>query len=179
MTLYQIAFLVAAFLTLVAGLMTVSSPSMVHSALWLILTLGGIAVLFLLLNAGFLAVVQVAVYIDAIAIMIIIVVMLTHDAVRRQVRQVSKAWWGAAIAAILLFTGLLVIFIQSPALASTAPALVQSQESMLKDLGQALVDVNQYILPFEIASVLLLAALIGSIIVAWPLRRAGREEGER
>jgi NADH-quinone oxidoreductase subunit J len=179
MTLYQIAFLVAAFLTLVASLMTVTSPSMVHSALWLILTLAGIAVLFLLLNAGFLAVVQVAVYIDAIAIMIIIVVMLTHDAVRKQVRQVSKAWWGAVIAAILLFVGLLVIFMQSPELAVTAPGLALTQEALLKDLGQSLVDVNQYILPFEVASVLLLAALIGSIIVAWPLRRPGRKEGER
>jgi NADH-quinone oxidoreductase subunit J len=178
MTLYQIAFLVAAFLTLVAALMTVSSPSMVHSALWLILTLGGIAVLFLLLNAGFLAVVQVAVYIDAIAIMIIIVVMLTQDAVRRQIQQVSRAWWGGAVAAILLFVGLLVIFNQTPALASTAPPLLQSQEAMLKDLGQALVDVNHYILPFEIASVLLLAALIGSIIIAWPLRRPDSEGGE-
>ena len=178
MTLYQIAFLVAAFLTLVAGLMTVTSPSMVHSALWLILTLAGVAVLFLLLNAGFLAVVQVAVYIDAIAIMIIIVVMLTRDAVRRQMRHVSKAWWGAAVAAILLFVGLLVILIQSPELAITAPALVSTQEALLKDLGQSLVDVNQYILPFEIASVLLLAALIGSIIVAWPLRRSEGEDGE-
>jgi NADH-quinone oxidoreductase subunit J len=179
MTLYQIAFLVAAFLTLIAALMTVSSPSMVHSALWLILTLGGIAVLFLLLNAGFLAVVQVAVYIDAIAIMIIIVVMLTQGAVRQQLRQVSRTWWGAAVAAILLFVSLLVIFVQSPQLASTAPTLVPSQETILKDLGQSLVDVNRYILPFEIASVLLLAALIGSIIVAWPIRRPGQEEGER
>lgn len=178
MTLYQIAFLVAAFLTLVAALMTVSSPSMVHSALWLILTLGGIAVLFLLLNAGFLAVVQVAVYIDAIAIMIIIVVMLTQGAVRRQLQQVSKTWWGGAIAAILLFVGLLVIFNQTPALATTAPPLLQSQETMLKDLGQALVDVNRYILPFEVASVLLLAALIGSIIIAWPLRKPESEGGE-
>jgi NADH:ubiquinone oxidoreductase subunit 6 (subunit J) len=49
---------------------------------------------------------------------------------------------------------------------------------MLKDLGQALVDVNHYILPFEVASVLLLAALIGSIIIAWPLRKPESEGGE-
>jgi len=178
MTLIQLAFLVAAVLTLVAALMTVTSPSMVHSALWLILALAGVAVLFLLLNAGFLAVAQVAVYIDAIAIMIIIVVMLTQDAVRRQVRQVGKAWWGAAIAAILFFVTLAVIFVQTPELAGEAPMLAQTQEGLLKTLGQSLVDVNQFILPFEVASVLLLAALVGSIIVAWPLIKTGREEGD-
>lgn len=179
LTLMQIAFLVAALLTLIAALMTVSAPSMVHSALWLILTLGGIAILFILLNAGFLAVVQVAVYIDAIAIMIIIVVMLTHDSVHRQAHQENKAWWGAAIAAVLLLVGLIVILTQTPSLGIDAPQIVQTQEAILKNMGQALVDVNQFILPFEIASVLLLAALIGSIIVAWPKQGKPTEEVER
>ena len=178
LSLLQIAFLVAAFLTLVSAIMVVASPSMVHAALWLILTLAGVAVLFLLLNAGFLAVVQVAVYIDAIAIMIIIVVMLTQGATRAGIRQVSKTWWGAAIAALLMFAGLIAIFAQTPSLAVGAPALVQSQEAILQDLGTALVDVNRFIIPFEIASVLLRAALIGSIMVAWPLIKGPEEEVE-
>ena len=77
LTLTQIVFLVAAAITLLAAFMVVTSRSMVHAALWLIMTLAGVAVFFVLLNAGFLAVVQVAVYIDAIAIMIIVVVMHT------------------------------------------------------------------------------------------------------
>lgn len=179
LTLMQVAFLVAALLTLIAALMTVSSPSMVHSALWLILTLGGIAILFVLLNAGFLAVVQVAVYIDAIAIMIIIVVMLTHDPVHRHGSPATKTWWGAAIAAILLLVGLVIIFTQTPVLGMGVPEIARTQEAILKDMGQALVDVDQYILPFEIASVLLLAALIGSIIVAWPRQDTTPEEADR
>ncbi len=179
LTLMQVAFLVAALLTLIAALMTVTSPSIVHSALWLILTLGGIAILFVLLNAGFLAVVQVAIYIDAIAIMIIIVVMLTHDPVHRQTHQENKVWWGAAVAAILLLVGLVVIFTQTPSLGIDAPLIARTQETILKDLGQALVDVDQFILPFEIASVLLLAAMIGSIIVAWPKQDTPSGEVER
>ncbi|TFH34864.1 MAG: NADH-quinone oxidoreductase subunit J, partial [Anaerolineales bacterium] len=166
LSLLQIAFLVAAFLTIVSAVMVVTSPSMVHTALWLILTLTGVSVFFILLNAGFLAVVQIAVYIDAIAIMIIIVVMLTMGSTRQRVRQVSKTWWGAAIAALLLFTGLIAVFLQTPSLAVIAPVLGMSQEAILEDLGTALVDVNRYIIPFEIASVLLLAAMIGSIMVA-------------
>ena len=178
LSLLQIAFLVAAFLTIVSAIMVVTTPSMVHAALWLILTLAGVAVLFVLLNAGFLAVVQVAVYIDAIAIMIIIVVMLTQGATRERFRQVTKSWWGAAIAALILFAGLIALFTQTPALAVEAPALIASQEAILEDLGTALVDVNRYIIPFEVASVLLLAALIGSSMVAWPLVKGKDEEVE-
>jgi len=176
LSLLQIAFLVAAFLTIVSAIMVVTTPSMVHAALWLILALAGAAVFFIILNAGFLAVVQIAVYIDAIAIMIIIVVMLTEGATRQQIRQVSKTWWAAAIAAILLFVGLIAIFLQTPSLIAEAPALVMSQDAILEDLGTALVDVNRYIIPFEIASVLLLAALIGSIMVAWPLVKGDKKE---
>ena len=61
LNLLQIAFLVAAFLTIISAIMVVSTPSIVHAALWLILTLAGVAVLFVLLNASFLAVVQIAV----------------------------------------------------------------------------------------------------------------------
>ena len=178
LSLLQIAFLVAAFLTIVSAIMVVTTPSMVHAALWLILTLAGVAVLFILLNAGFLAVVQIAVYIDAIAIMIIIVVMLTPGATRQHIRQVNKTWWAAAIAALLLFVGLIAIFTQTPSLVVDAPVLALSQEAILQDLGTALVDVNRYIIPFEVASVLLLAALIGSIMVAWPLVKGAEEELE-
>ncbi len=177
MTILQIIFLLTAFLTLLAALRVVTSPSMVHAALWLILALAGVAVVFILLNATFLAVVQVAVYIDAIAIMIIIVVMLTRGAVRGQGHTVSKTWWAAALSALVMLTGLLVMLLQAPVRGALPPTLPLDQEAFLERLGQALVDVNQYILPFEVASVLLVAAMVGAIIVAWPLFvRRGEEE---
>jgi NADH-quinone oxidoreductase subunit J len=178
LTLTQIVFLVAAAITLLAAFMVVTTRSMVHAALWLIMTLAGVAVFFVLLNAGFLAVVQVAVYIDAIAIMIIVVVMLTRHSMGIQDRQKNKTWWVAVIAALLLFGSLALLFTQAPLLGTEAPALTMGSEAMLEELGLALVDVNRYIVPFEVASVLLLAALVGSIIVAWPGRKSQDQEDE-
>ncbi len=168
LTLTQIVFLVAAAITLLSAFMVVTCRSMVHAALWLIMALAGVAVFFVLLNAGFLAVVQVAVYIDAIAIMIIVVVMLTRHSMGIQDRQTNKTWWAAVIAALLLFGSLVLMFTQAPLLGAEAPALTMGSEALLEELGLALVDVDRYIVPFEVASVLLLAALVGSIIVAWP-----------
>lgn len=176
LTLTQIVFLVAAAVTLLAAFMVVTSRSMVHAALWLIMALAGVAVFFVLLNAGFLAVVQVAVYIDAIAIMIIVVVMLTRRSMGIQDRQKNKTWWVAVIAALLLFGSLVLMFTQAPLLGAEAPALTMGSEAMLEELGLALVDVDRYIVPFEVASVLLLAALVGSIIVAWPGRKSQDQE---
>jgi NADH-quinone oxidoreductase subunit J len=176
MTPLQWVFLATAAVTLVAALMVVLSPRLVHAALWLILTLAGIAVAFVILEAGFLAVVQVAIYIDAIAILIIIVVMLTQRAMGQDVVQVNRGWWLATLAALLLFTGLLALFNLAPGLSATPPALTDTPESILEDLGRSLVDVEQFILPFEVASILLLAALVGSIMIAWP-RGAAEEDG--
>ena len=70
MTAEQLLFLAVGAVTLIAAILVVTSPRLVHAGLWLILALAGVAVLFVLLENGFLAVVQVAIYIDAIAILI-------------------------------------------------------------------------------------------------------------
>jgi NADH-quinone oxidoreductase subunit J len=176
MTILQIIFLVTAVVMTVAAIMTVASPNLVHAALWLILTLAGVAVIFVLLEANFLAVVQVAVYIDAIAILIIVTVMLTRRAMSDTVPQINPTWLWAAIAAFVLFSGLLLMFNQVPALASEPPSLLSSADSSIEKLGQALVDVDQFVIPFEVASVLLLAALVGAIFIARPPK--SESEGE-
>lgn len=178
MTSMQLFFLLTAAITLCAALMVVFSKRLVHAALWLILVLAGIAVLFVLLNAGFLAVVQVAIYIDAIAILIIIVVMLTQRAMGETRMQVNRNWWLAAFTAVVFFVGLLALFSQFSTLQSEVPSLDIDAETLLDDLGVSLVDVNRFILPFEVASVLLLAALVGSIMIAWPRGSASEEESE-
>ena len=178
MTILQITFLIVALIAVVAALMVVTSPSMVHAALWLILTLGCVAVLFVLLNAGFLAVVQVAIYIDAIAIMIIIVVMLTRRAMSQDATQVTKTWWAAILVAATMFAALVLLFTLVPFIWEGPAALSMTGEAFLDELGESLVDVNRYILPFEVASILLLAALIGSISVALPLKIREKEGGD-
>ncbi|MEW6568254.1 MAG: NADH-quinone oxidoreductase subunit J [Chloroflexota bacterium] len=175
MTTLQWVFLFAAALTLIAAIMVVASPRLVHAALWLVLTLAGVAVLFVLLEAGFLAAVQVVIYIGAIAILIIFAVMLTRRVMSDSGPQQNRSWWLALLSALLLFIGLLALIMQTPALAIAAPLPLGDAESVLEDLGQSLVDVDRYVLPFEVASVLLLAALIGSIVIARPPSRS--EEG--
>lgn len=78
MTPIQIIFLIVALLTLGASVMVVSARRMMHAALWLILTLLGVAVMFATLESGFFTIVQVVVYIGAIAILILFAVMLTR-----------------------------------------------------------------------------------------------------
>ncbi len=177
MTPQQIIFIVTGVVTLIAAFMVVSSPKLVHAGLWLILALAGIAVLFVLLENGFLAVVQVAVYIDAIAILIIIVVMLTRAVMGGTEPQMNRLWVLAGVVAFMFFAGLLPLLYQS-APTSEAPPLTATPEEMLELLGRSLVDVEAFILPFEIASVLLVAALIGAIVVAQvPLKRSKEGEG--
>jgi len=74
----QIFFLIVAAATLIFALRVVTTGNLVHAALWLVATLSGVAVVFALLQASFLAVVQVVVYIGAIAILFIFAVMLTR-----------------------------------------------------------------------------------------------------
>ena len=175
MTPLQIVFLVAAAFTLLSALLVVTRPNLVHASLWLIATLGGVAALFVLLEAGFLAAVQVVIYIGAIAILIIFAVMLTRRVMSDSGPQVNRNWWGAALSALLIFGGLVGLLSQVPAAGSAFPAAIANADGLLEDLGRSLVDVNRYVLPFEVASVLLLAAMIGAIVIARP---AAREEGE-
>jgi NADH-quinone oxidoreductase subunit J len=176
MTPLQIVFLLAAAFTLVSALLVVTRPNLVHASLWLIAALAGVAILFVLLEAGFLAAVQVVIYIGAIAILIIFAVMLTRGVMSDAGPGVNRNWWGAALSAVLLFGGIVALLSQVPAAASRLPAPLGDADALLEDLGRSLVDVDRYVLPFEVASVLLLAALIGSIVIARP---SAGEEGQR
>ena len=101
MTGEQIIFFVVALFTLGSGFMVVTTGNLVHAALWLVSTLFGVAVVFALLNAGFLAVVQVVVYIGAIAILFIFAVMLTRKDMRDQGPQLNRNWWTGALLSVL------------------------------------------------------------------------------
>src|SRR5512147_2894529 len=100
MTAEQIIFLIVAGATLVSGLMVVTTRNLVHAALWLVATLFGVAILYAILNAGFMAVVQVVVYIGAIAILFIFAVMLTRKDMRDQGPQMNRNWWTGILIAV-------------------------------------------------------------------------------
>jgi NADH-quinone oxidoreductase subunit J len=165
MTALQIVFLVTAVVTLGSALMVVTSRHLIHAALWLILALFGVAVLYAVLNAGFLAVAQVVIYIGAISILIIFAVMMTRALIDDFSKQLNAQWWLAALVTLALFGGLSYMFGSWEGFSSTMPPMAVGSDP-LRQLGVALVSPNAYLIPFELASVLLLGALIGAIMIA-------------
>ena len=166
MTGEQIIFLLVALFTLGSGFMVVTTRNLVHAALWLVSTLFGVAVAYALLNAPFLAVVQVVVYIGAIAILFIFAVMLTRKDMRDQGPQMNRNWWFGAVLAVLTFVGLFFLLQGWNGLSRTAAVMPAGFDSV-SELGNALVSPDAYVLPFEVASVLLVAALVGAVYVAF------------
>ncbi len=162
----QILFILIAAATLGTALMVVTARNLVHSALYLVATLFGVAILFVLLNAGFLAIAQVVVYIGAIAILIIFAIMLTRRLAQDRGSQINNNWFWAAILAGLMFAGLAWMLNGWSGFTSQAAPL-SPHVDQVSQLGKALVSPDAYVLPFELASVLLLAALIGAIVIAW------------
>jgi NADH-quinone oxidoreductase subunit J len=166
MTVLQVIFIITAVVTLGGAMMVVTARNLVHAALWLILTLFGVAVAFGLLSAPFFSVVQVVIYIGAISILMIFAVMLTRRTMLDTSRQVNRGWWLAGLLALVLFTALVSMLSSWDGFRTPMPALIGDTD-MVVELGKALVSPNGYVLPFEVASVLLLAALIGAVVVAW------------
>lgn len=162
-----IAFFLFSVLTLGGGLATVTSRNLVHGAVYLIVSLFGVAGLFVLLSAPFLAAVQVLVYIGAIAILIIFAVMLTRSMTR--MTEVYNHQWLISLIVSVLFFVLLLVGIILPVWGTGAPQSGANPSEIVattRELGVALVDGNQYVLPFEVASLLLTAAMIGAIVIA-------------
>jgi NADH-quinone oxidoreductase subunit J len=164
MTADQIAFLMTALVLLSSAIMVVIARNLFHASLWLIVALFGVAVVFVLLGADFLAVAQVAVYIGAIAILIIFAIMLTRGVMQTALPQINRYWWLGLLLALAFFAGLWLMLSQVPQF-NQAP-LRDIPMDNLPLLGQAMMDPHQYGLPFEAASVLLLAAMIGAIMIA-------------
>jgi NADH-quinone oxidoreductase subunit J len=162
-----IAFFVFALFTLGGGFGVITTRNLIHATLYLILSLFGAAGFFVLLSAPFLAAVQVLVYIGAIAILIVFAVMLTRSMTRiTDIR--NQQWTLSAIVGVMLFL-LLVFGVIAPVWGQNGshPNLpVTDVVATTVDLGKALVDQNQYVLPFEVASLLLTAAMIGAIVIA-------------
>jgi NADH-quinone oxidoreductase subunit J len=174
MTLTPIIFIVFAAITLLSGLFCVTTRNMFHAALYLVISLFGVAATFAMLEASFLAAAQLIVYVGAVAILIIFAVMLTRGGAGTQPAKRtfnSQAGLAGVVTVVTLFILLRVVpFFNYP----VQPQLVVSPEQTLMALGHALV--GDFVLPFEVASVLLLAALVGAIYIARE-RRQGEAEG--
>src|SRR4030065_1640191 len=132
MTAEKIIFLIVAVVTLAAGISVVTSRNLIHSALWLILALFGIAIFYVLLDAGFFAVIQVIIYIGAIAILFIFAAMLTRRVMKDTGPQSNSNWWLGALIALLLFAGIAVVFINWQGFTNSAPELANPSGRLIQ-----------------------------------------------
>lgn len=154
-----VVFLVTAAIAVVAALAMVASRNAVHSALFLIVNFGAIAVLFLLLSAPFIAVVQVTVYAGAIMVLFVFVILLLgaerSGAVSHRLR------WQRPVALLLS----LVLLIEAMVVVGVKGSFPQAVARLGApyQVGQLLF--TDYLLPFEIASVLLLIAMVGAVVL--------------
>jgi NADH-quinone oxidoreductase subunit J len=162
----QVIFVLSAALIISSAIMVVTTRNLIHAALWLISTLFGVAVLYAVLEAGFLAVVQVVIYIGAIAIMFIFAVMLTRRDLLDKVQQTNPNWPAALGVSALSLVGIGFIIRGFVFSLDKTPAPIPESVNTLQKLGEALLSPDLFVLPFEVASILLLAALIGAVYVA-------------
>jgi NADH-quinone oxidoreductase subunit J len=159
-------FFLVALTAIFSASMVVILRQAVHSALFLVLTLFCVAILFLSLGAEFLAAVQVLVYAGAIMVLFLFVITLLNPlAAESPDRLRNQGLVGGALAMVLLIELWLVV--QSGALAvlpATAPPLQTAGGGNVEQLGLSLF--STYIIPFEATSILLLVAMVGAVVLA-------------
>lgn len=160
-----VAFFVFSLITLGGGWGVVTNQNLFRGTIWLMVSLFGVAGLFLTLSAPFLAAVQILVYIGAIAILFTFAVMLTRSLTNLRERY-YRTWanvLGAGALFVLLVVGVIApVWIANPDLALP----VSDQVVRTVDFGVALASGEGFVLPFEVASLLLTAAMIGAIVIA-------------
>ena len=155
-----IAFWVLTGLTLASAAMVAVVRDLIHAVLFLILSFVGVAGLYVTLSADFVAVVQVLIYAGAIAVLMLFAIMLTPRSSRDNAA-VSYAAPVASVAIALFFAVLFAI------VRTDWPKVGEREfESTARAIGNALLD--PFVLPFEIASVLLLVAMVGAIALVQP-----------
>lgn len=172
LTTADFMFYLLAALLVGSSLAVVTLRNIVHSALFLIVVFGAAAGLFVLLNAEFIAIVQVLIYAGAVTILILFAIMLTQHPTQPSGNPVNKQWWVAGLLSALLAA--VVIYAVSASSgtlvnASTDANLVSNSPNggTVVHIGQLLYSpyTYSYVLPFEIASVVLLVAIIGAIVI--------------
>ena len=152
----SVAFVIIAILTLAAALAAASLPKLIHAALSFAVAFIGIAAFFFLLGAEFVGLVQIFVYIGAVAVLIVFTILLT----RRDVGKDRGFNWGGAVIAIVVLGGLLWAIFKTSSLSIPAP---QIEPLTVKRIGEVLM--TDYVWPLQCVGVLLTAALIGALIL--------------
>jgi NADH-quinone oxidoreductase subunit J len=165
-----LVFYIFAAVLVIAALMVVSLRNIVHSALALIVVFAMAAGIYVLLNAEFIAIVQILVYVGAVTILILFALMLTRIATLVQTNPTNKLWFVAVIICALVGVTIIYAVTNSPraidGVGNGAGQLLPGVSNVVR-IGQLLYSPTaySYVLPFEIASVVLLVAIVGAIVI--------------
>lgn len=154
-------FWMLCFVIVASAIMVVTLRNIFHCALALVLCLFSVAGIYILLHAEFLAAAQVLIYVGAVAVLIIFAVMLTTDLASKRIKQSNEnVFVGLFVCVIFILSALLLIH-QTEVWRYAEDGLPADN---VTTIGKYLM--TEYMLPFEVVSVLLLAALIGAIVLA-------------
>jgi len=150
------AFILIAILTLAAALAAATLQRLMHAALSFAVAFVGLAAFFFLLGAEFVGLVQVFVYVGAVAVLIVFTILLT----RRDVEKDRRFNWSGVVVAIAVFGGLIWAIFKTQSLSLVAPEM---PALTVKRIGEALM--MNYVWPLQCVGLLLTAALIGALIL--------------
>jgi len=165
MPLQKIAFIILSVLALGSAILVITRRNAVHSLMWLIVTLFSVGGIYLMLHAEFLFAVQIILYVGGIMVLFLFVIMLVNLDVAAKQAQFSRQWL-LGLATVVVLTAELIYGLYrgraSFALAPTAAAPVAGGNT--EAVGLALY--QNYMLPVEIASIMLLVAMVGAVVMA-------------
>ncbi|KAA0257706.1 NADH-quinone oxidoreductase subunit J [Deferribacter autotrophicus] len=161
----QVAFYILAFLAIVSALFMITRINPVHSALWMLLTFFSVAGIFVQLNAEFIAAIQVLVYAGAILVLYLFVVMLLNPKSHGFIKIPFRYALGTIVSIILVVQ--VFIAIKTSNILGHEGGIT---DQMIKEMGNVKLFGKElftnYLVPFEVASILLLVAMIGAIVLA-------------
>ena len=163
MSTVLIIFCVLAAVTLATAFLTIFSRNPIHSAIYLVICFFSIAGHYLLLNSQFLAIVHIIVYSGAIMILFLFTIMLMNLNEQKEVHRPRITRLGAIVSFCLICIVLILIFVNSKPIVGEYVTTGEDYQS-IKVLGKILL--NEYMVPFEFASILLLVAMIGTVLLS-------------
>ena len=158
----SVAFLIIAIITLSGAFAAATLRKLIHAALCLVIAFVGLAAYFFLLGAEFVGLVQVFVYVGAVAVLIVFTILLT----RREVNGTGGINWSGAIVALAVFGGLLWTILKTKSLAIPAPEI---EPLTVKRIGEVLM--TDFVWPLQCVGLVLTAALIGALVLVMEEKR--------
>jgi NADH-quinone oxidoreductase subunit J len=162
MGITPILFWVLSVMALFSALMVITSKNPVHSVIWLILVFFAISGHYLLLNAQFLAIVNIIVYAGAIMVLFLYVLMLMD--LKKQIEPQKNRW--LKLAGVVAGGSLLLVLIAALKKVEIGSSIAESRTGdigLIENLGRVLF--NDYVVPFEISSILFLSAMVGAVVI--------------